>query len=289
MLAYFARPIDQAREVSYLEDLTTVLLKKLAETGVGTFSPHTAYTANVSNRDQALKLDELNLLTAYRCDALVAVLPAGVATLGTPVEIASSLQMNKPTVVFTTIRGSVQLLAWEEAGATVVDLNQVDVEDLNAGWFWEALTKVPNPEEPNLDDVLQVSGEAANLVPGKYEGDAGLDLATAAQVHLDPADYVLAPTGVHVAIPYGYFGLITGRSSTWAKHRVDVRQAVIDSGYRGELMVGLENRGTHGVTFATGTRLAQLVLLPTWGGQVQQVEKLTEAHRGLNGYGSSGA
>jgi dUTP pyrophosphatase len=135
--------------------------------------------------------------------------------------------------------------------------------------------------------VLLARGEAANLTPGKYEGDAGIDLAINEEVQLMLGQYKLVGTGVHVAVPPGYFGLITARSSTWAKYRCRIVQGVIDSGYRGELKVGIEAT-TEIVHFERGMRLAQLILLPTFGGQLVHVDELPEHERGDNGYGSSG-
>jgi dUTP pyrophosphatase len=161
--------------------------------------------------------------------------------------------------------------------------------------WWADQHSVPTQPEPpftfELEQVshqpLLVSGAAANLRQRAYPGDAGLDLTLSHGLVLFDQHYTMAGTGVHVAIPEGYWGLITGRSSTWAKYRCDVRQAVIDSGYRGELMVGIENRSGQSVEFAAGTRLAQLVLLPIWPGEVVPVETLPDHERGHNGYGSS--
>jgi dUTP pyrophosphatase len=135
---------------------------------------------------------------------------------------------------------------------------------------------------------LLIAGQAANAIPGKYAGDAGIDLALSEDLHLDPGQYTMAGTGVHAAVPDGYFGLICGRSSTWARYRCDVRQAVIDSGYRGELMVGIENRSDQPWLFGAGARLAQFILLPTFTGGIQEVDDLPAHERGHNGYGSSG-
>jgi len=308
MFVYLARPIDQADENSWLGTFITDLNALMVRAGVGAFKPDEAYLANTGDAQHAERIDSINNTAIYLCDAFVAVLPAGVATLGVPVEISLALQCNKPVVIFTDITYSVQLAAWSRKGAQIVDIGSPDDGDRTDGPFTpDALRKMltirPQPDDtltfgPKIPMVvepptyeqpeMQVAGAAANLQQGRYRGDAGLDLAITETVMLDPGQYSMVGTGVHVAIPHGYFGWITGRSSTWARHRCDVRSAIIDSGYRGELMVGIENRSNAPVTFEPGHRLAQLILLPTWSGELVEVPDLPAHERGHNGYGSSG-
>jgi dUTP pyrophosphatase len=303
LFAYIAHPIDQAGESSWLGSFLGDLNALLVRAGIGGFRPGMAYVANTNDAGHARYINNLNNTAIYLADSLVAVLPRHVATLGTPTEIAFALRAGKPVVIFTDIAGSVQLAAWAELGATVYTID----DDFNFPEPTELLARLsPNgrppvvpmplyfPEEPTAKlELIQpgpllVAGAAANLQPGKYQGDAGLDLRISEPAYIEPGQYSLVSTGVHVAIPDGMFGLITGRSSTWANYRCDVRQAVIDHGYRGELMVGIENRSNTPVQFEAGDRLAQFVLLPAWTGQLEHVDDLPPAERGHNGYGSSG-
>ena len=307
MFVYLARPIDQAGELSWLGSFITDLNVLMVQAGVGAFKPDEAYLANTGDAQHAERIDSINNTAIYLCDAFIAVLPAGVATLGVPVEIGLALQCNKPVVIFTDIRYSVQLAAWSRQGAQVVDIIADDVIPVAPDDLKKMLTQRPLPDDtlafgPKIPAVespthellaseppeMQVAGAAANLQQGRYRGDAGLDLAITETVMLDPGQYSMVGTGVHVAIPHGYFGWITGRSSTWARHRCDVRSAIIDSGYRGELMVGIENQSNAPVAFEPGHRLAQLILLPTWSGELVEVPDLPAHERGHNGYGSSG-
>jgi dUTP pyrophosphatase len=309
MFVYLARPIDQAGEASWLGSFIADLNALMVQAQIGAFKPDEAYLANTSSPEHAERIDSINNTAIYLCDAFIAVLPAGVATLGVPVEIGLALQMNKPTVIFTDITYSVQLAAWSRKGAQIVDVDRLDnigaEEPFTPETLRKMLTTRPQPDDtlafgPQVPTAysstielvapgpLLVAGAAANLRPGQYPGDAGIDLALSEEVTLYSGQYSMVGTGVHVAIPEGYFGWITGRSSTWRNHRVDVRTAVIDSGYRGELMVGLDNRSDISVTFGQGQRLAQLVLLPAWSGAVEAVDDLPPHDRGHNGYGSSG-
>lgn len=132
-------------------------------------------------------------------------------------------------------------------------------------------------------------GGAFHLPARAHHDDAGLDLAITNTETLEVGECRMLPTGIRAALPTGFWGLIIGRSSTWVKHRCDVRHAVIDPGYRGELMIQLDNRSGTRVTFPAGSRLAQYVLLPSFAGTVTEVDELPPADRGENGYGSSGA
>jgi dUTP pyrophosphatase len=300
MFIYLAHPIDQAT-VGRPRILTNVLAhlqEAIRQQGHSTFRPASAY--NLSDvqpwsSEDMQHVDSINRYALFESDAVLAVLLPGIATLGTPAEIEYALQLNRPTCIVTTEKlrqTSIQLGNWASRGARVVFCSDDGmITGLNVA---ESLGSLPDPTQFLIDQpvgwsppALLARGEAANLQPGKYEGDAGIDLATKDDWLVENGEYVLLDTGVHVAIPHGYFGLITGRSSTWAKYRCRVVQAVIDSGYRGELKIGIENTGP-AVKFARGTRLAQIILLPTFGGKLEFVDELPEAERGLAGYGSSG-
>lgn len=121
-------------------------------------------------------------------------------------------------------------------------------------------------------------------------GDAGWDLSVLDTVVLDgPGEMVLADTGIAVAIPEGYVGLIFPRSSVGVKGRVGLANTVgvIDAGYRGPVKLALEARD-HGVTFFAGSRVAQLVLVPCVLTDAIQTEELPDSERGEGGFGSSG-
>lgn len=122
-----------------------------------------------------------------------------------------------------------------------------------------------------------------------YADDAGLDLATTQDADIMPNQPAMLPVGVAGALPTGTFGLILGRSSTWAKHKLMVMPSVIDVGWRGELFVSVWNPGPYRVKLQAGQRVAQIIVLPTWGGSVQEVGELPPHDRGLNGFGSSDA
>lgn len=123
-----------------------------------------------------------------------------------------------------------------------------------------------------------------------HDGDAGVDLVSAVSLEIPPGGRVLVPTGIAVAIPDGYAGFVLPRSGNAVKHGVTVINApgLIDSGYRGELKVGLINHGDTSFSISVGDRIAQLVVLGVASPVFVEVEELDETSRGSGGFGSTG-
>jgi dUTP pyrophosphatase len=129
------------------------------------------------------------------------------------------------------------------------------------------------------------------LLPGRaYAGDAGLDLAACERVELGPGERALVPTGLAVAVPEGYAGFVQPRSGLAAGHGITVVNSpgLIDSGYRGEIVVILLNTDREETFVAEpGDRIAQLVVMPAPGIAVVEVGELPDSERGVRGFGSS--
>lgn len=121
-------------------------------------------------------------------------------------------------------------------------------------------------------------------------GDAGLDLASAEDRILAPGERVALSTGLAVAVPNGWVGLVHPRSGLSLRDGVTVVNApgTVDSGYRGELKVLLVNLGDAPVAIARGERVAQLVIQEVGHATVQEVDELDETARGAGGFGSTG-
>ena len=138
--------------------------------------------------------------------------------------------------------------------------------------------------------IKRVRAEA--VVPERaYAGDAGLDLASCERVELAPGARALVPTGLAVAIPEGYAGYVQPRSGLAAKHGISIvnTPGLVDSGYRGELLVNLVNHdGDETFVVEPGMRIAQLVVLPVPPVELVEVDELPESERGPSGFGSSG-
>ncbi|HEX4677860.1 MAG TPA: dUTP diphosphatase [Gaiellaceae bacterium] len=129
------------------------------------------------------------------------------------------------------------------------------------------------------------------VVPGRaYSGDAGLDLSSCERVELAPGERALVPTGLAVAIPEGYAGFVQPRSGLATKHGISIvnTPGLVDSGYRGELLVNLVNTDkVEAFVVEPGMRIAQLVILPIPELELVEVDELPESERGVRGFGSS--
>ena len=131
----------------------------------------------------------------------------------------------------------------------------------------------------------------AALPTRAYEADAGLDLAASERVTLEPGRRAVVPTGVAVAIPEGHAGLVVPRSGLAAEHGLTIVNApgLIDSGYRGELLVILQNTDREQTfTVEPGMRIAQLVVVAVPQVRLVEVDELSASDRGARGHGSSG-
>lgn len=144
-------------------------------------------------------------------------------------------------------------------------------------------------------EPLRLRRLASNQLPQLWAtghpGDAGVDLFCADSFCIQPSQFLDVCLGVEVQLPQGYWGMLTGRSSTLRRHQLMVNQAVIDQGYRGRLFAGIWNLGQEAVWILAGTRLAQLILLPLWAPgrpPVVEVDSLDSSARGSSGFGSTG-
>ena len=121
-------------------------------------------------------------------------------------------------------------------------------------------------------------------------GDAGADLV-ATSVDLSRDGQVVYGTGLAVEIPEGMVGLVFPRSSVRDKDLIMANSVgVIDSGYRGEIMVTFNIKTTHNTRelYKIGDRIAQLVIMPVPLAQYVEVDELSETARGEGGHGSTG-
>ncbi len=128
------------------------------------------------------------------------------------------------------------------------------------------------------------------VLPGRaYAGDAGIDLATNEPAELEPGGRATVGTGLAIAVPDGYAGLVLPRSGLASQHGIGVLNApgLIDSGYRGEVRVVLYNPGRETFRVEPGMRIAQLVLVAVEEIRLAEVDELPGSERGERGFGSS--
>jgi dUTP pyrophosphatase len=124
-----------------------------------------------------------------------------------------------------------------------------------------------------------------------HPGDAGADLVAAEDAELAPGARAAVRTGIAVAIPQGYVGLVHPRSGLAARLGVTVLNApgTVDAGYRGEVLVILVNHDREQtVKISRGDRIAQLVVQRVERAEFQVVDELDDTARGAGGTGSTG-
>jgi len=140
---------------------------------------------------------------------------------------------------------------------------------------------------PPFLNFKRLSADAVLPARGSSKS-AGLDLYSIAAVTLGPQERVLAPTGLAVAIPDGYYGRIAPRSGLATKQGIDVLAGVIDADYRGEIRCLLYNTSNETVELPAQTRICQLIIEKIITPDPQWSEDLTDTSRGEKGFGSSG-
>ena len=146
-------------------------------------------------------------------------------------------------------------------------------------------------KESNSKYISVITLSPNAKIPTKaFSSDAGWDLYSTQSKVILSGQRDLIKTGIALAIPEGYAGLIWPRSGLAVKKGVDVLAGVIDSGYRGEIQVSLLNTdGYNPVEINQGDRIAQIIIQPVSQLQMVSAESLDNTDRAEGGFGSSGS
>jgi dUTP pyrophosphatase len=121
-----------------------------------------------------------------------------------------------------------------------------------------------------------------------HPGDAGMDLYCSEDFVLNPGESAKIKSGVALEIPDGYVGLVWDRSGLSINSSLKTLGGVIDSGYRGEVMVGMINLGKEKYIFKKGDKIAQVLIQKIERVQISEVSELGDSSRGEDGFGSTG-
>jgi dUTP pyrophosphatase len=119
-----------------------------------------------------------------------------------------------------------------------------------------------------------VMDEGAKLPRKAHNTDAGYDLCSTEDCVIKPQERKLVSTGIHMAIPAGYVGLIWPRSGLSAKKGIDILAGVIDHGYTGEIKVCLLNTGDEDFGVSAGDKIAQILIQAIYCVELVQVSSL---------------
>ncbi len=139
-----------------------------------------------------------------------------------------------------------------------------------------------------MDVFVQKIAQDIDLPSYAKPSDAGLDLRSSENVTILPQERKVVATGIALAIPDNFVGLVWDRSGNAAKFGIHCLGGVIDAGYRGEIKVIMINLGNAPFEIKKNDRIAQLLIQPAVQAKLTIVEKLDESHRGATGFGSSG-
>lgn len=133
--------------------------------------------------------------------------------------------------------------------------------------------------------------ETAKLPVKNQEGDMGYDIFSDEDITLTTNKKDKISTGIAIELPKGYGAFLVGRSGLTSKTLLRINLGVIDNGYRGELhiMNDIIYKGSNEtVRIEKGDKIAQLIVLPIFDGDVVEVDDVSETDRGDKGFGSSG-
>ncbi len=139
--------------------------------------------------------------------------------------------------------------------------------------------------------IMKVRDNA--IIPKRAtEGSAGIDLCACIDedITINPGDIVKVPTGIAVSVPESFVSLLFARSGLSVKHGIGLANSVgvIDSDYRGEVIVALINNGKEPYTVTKNERIAQLCVMPVAVLPIEVCHSLDDTQRGEGGFGSTG-
>lgn len=132
-----------------------------------------------------------------------------------------------------------------------------------------------------------ISGELSKA----HKEDAGFDIKSNQRYVIRSKDEAIVETGLRIQLPLGHVGIVKARSGLSFKHSIECGAGVIDFGYNGEIKVKLYNFSSENYIVNIGDRIAQLVVLPVYNGEVITIDEKelnSESKRAEKGFGSSG-
>jgi len=145
-----------------------------------------------------------------------------------------------------------------------------------------------NPFRQFSMDVELVHEDA--IMPQRANNsDAGYDVFALETVDIYPNKDILIDLGWRCQFSEGFAMIMKNKSGRAVKDKLVLGACVIDSGYRGNIMLHLFNHGNHAITIRKGEKISQFIVIPVWTGAINQVENIDmDSDRGEGGFGSTG-
>jgi len=137
---------------------------------------------------------------------------------------------------------------------------------------------------------LKIKKLTEEAVIPKYatKDDAGMDLFAIEDIELESMQRAQIGTGIAMEIPDGHVGLIWDKSGLSHKFGIKTLGGVVDSGYRGEIKIGVINLGKEKYVFEKGHKVAQMIIQKKENPEILEVKELNDTERGERGFGSTG-
>lgn len=128
----------------------------------------------------------------------------------------------------------------------------------------------------------------AKLPSYAHPYDAGMDLFALADTEILPGQTAKIRSGLAFEVPDGYVGLCWDKSGVSTNHRIKTLAGVLDSGYRGELLMAVINLSSEPYTFKKGEKVLQMLIQKVEQPDIEEVQELSDTERGEGGFGSTG-
>lgn len=135
--------------------------------------------------------------------------------------------------------------------------------------------------------ILKLNSHA-RLPEYAHSGDAGMDIFAVERTVLRPREHLAVKTGIAMEIPKGYVGLVWDKSGLSIKHGLKTLGGVIDSGYRGEILIGMINLSKTEYVFEAGHKIAQILIQKIEKSKIVEKKHLSDTKRGQGRMGSTG-
>ena len=136
--------------------------------------------------------------------------------------------------------------------------------------------------------LIEKLDKEAKLPAYAMPGDAGMDIFTNEQYILKPGERHLFSTGIKMAIPEGYVGLVWDKSGLAVKKGLTTMAGVVDEGYRGEVKILVINLSKEDIEVEKHSKIAQILIQKKESVEIEEVGKLEDTKRGSGGFGSTG-
>ncbi len=307
MLAYLAGPIDAAGNDAELYRLRESARAELERAGFAVYDPSRLPFINA--KADAKACYDINEYAMERSEAVLALLPPGRTTNGTPMEIQTAAKAGKAVAAVVGSGWSMQLAglgvktfngpnAVGEAVEHLKDESGLGLDPMSRS-IRKAMSRLHTSSglkymnqhysSPSLVELRWTGDPDCAPVAG-YQGDAGWDLIVSRDTKVPVDGFADVPCGIRIELPEGYWARITGRSSTIRKRHLHIAEGIIDNGYRGELFCAAWNLGDEPVRIGRGERIAQLIPFKLERPEMKlvEVDELGESDRGEAGFGSTG-